>query len=260
LINHRTLPLLKIQAVIIMVALVSCRSKPEPSTATPDLADHPAPTTETNAASEEEGDPPELVTVEVTRVIVENELVVVTSEPAEEEEEPKELVVCISEEPETLYPYGLRNTSTTATHVLQGVYEASFTNRAFDYQARGLEKMPSLADDDAVLSVVLVDEGDVVVDSDGDVVTLREGVRVIDATGEEVSFEGTPLEMNQLVVSFSLKPMIWSDGTPITADDSVFSFELASDPHTPIPKNLIALDAFSSPLLGRNISRGIVRG
>jgi peptide/nickel transport system substrate-binding protein len=240
LINHRTLPLLTIQAVIIMVALVSCRSKPEPSTATPDLAEHPAPTAETNAASEEEGEPPELVTIEVTRVIVENELVVVTPEPAEEEEEPKELVVCISEEPETLYPYGLRNTSTTATHVLQGVYEASFTNREFDYQARGLEKMPSLADDDAVLSVVLVDEGDVVVDSDGDVVTLREEVRVIDATGEEVSFEGTPLEMNQLVVSFSLKPMIWSDGTPITADDSVFSFELASDPHTPIPKNLIA--------------------
>jgi peptide/nickel transport system substrate-binding protein len=223
-----------------MSVLISCRSKPESSTQTPEIAYQPTSTAAINATPEEGEEPPEPVTIEVTRVIVENELVVVTPEAVEEEEKPKELVVCISEEPETLYPYGLRNTTTTATHVLQGVYEALFTNRAFDYQARAIEKIPSLADGDAVFKVVLVNEGDVVVDADGDVVTLREGFSVIDVNGEEVVFDGTPLEMNQLVVSFSLQPMNWSDGTPITADDSVYSFELASDPHTPIPKNLIA--------------------
>lgn len=220
--------------------LISCRSKPESSAQTPEITHQPTSTAPTYATPEQGDESPEPVTIEVTRVIVENELVVVTPEAVEEEEEPKELVVCISEEPETLYPYGLRNTTTTSTHVLQGVYESLFTNRTFDYQARGIEKIPSLADGDAVFNVVLVDEGDVLVDADGDVVTLREGASVIDVNGEEVVFDGTPLEMNQLVVSFSLLPMNWSDGTPITADDSVYSFELASDPHTPIPKNLIA--------------------
>jgi peptide/nickel transport system substrate-binding protein len=42
--------------------------------------------------------------------------------------------------------------------------------------------------------------------------------------------------MDQLVVQFELQPFIWSDGTPVTADDSVYSFEVAADPLTPVPK------------------------
>jgi peptide/nickel transport system substrate-binding protein len=49
---------------------------------------------------------------------------------------------------------------------------------------------------------------------------------VLNAAGERVIFDGTPLEMSQLVVDFTLKPMVWSDGTPVSAVDSVFSFEV----------------------------------
>jgi peptide/nickel transport system substrate-binding protein len=42
--------------------------------------------------------------------------------------------------------------------------------------------------------------------------------------------------MDQMVVQFTMKPMVWSDGTPVTADDSVYSYELNGDPDTPAGK------------------------
>jgi peptide/nickel transport system substrate-binding protein len=237
--RHRTLPLLAINAALIATALISCRSKPDPATQIPPTVPQPTSTVEIGEASEDEEDPPDLVTIEVTRVVVATEVVVVTPEPIAAEPEPQELVVCIAEEPDTLYPYGFRGTATAATHVNHGIYESLITNRSFDFQARGIEKIPSLADGDAYFNNVVVNDGDSVVDVDGDVVTLRDGVRIYDLSGEETVFDGTPVVMDQMVVSFSLQPMTWSDGTPVTADDSVYSFELASDPHTPVPKNLI---------------------
>ncbi len=240
MLRHRNLPLLAIYAALIAMVLISCRSKSDLSTETPSAVPPPTETVAGGEAPDNDVETPGLVTIEVTRVVVATEVVVVTPEPIEEEPEIKELVVCISEEPETLYPYGYRNNDPYAVHVNHGIYESLITNRSFDYQARGIEKIPSLMDGDAVIDGVAVSEGDVVVDVDGDVVTLRDGVRVFDLAGEEVVFEGTPLVMNQMVVSFTLLPMIWSDGTPVSADDSVYSFELAADPHTPVPKSLIA--------------------
>jgi peptide/nickel transport system substrate-binding protein len=46
--------------------------------------------------------------------------------------------------------------------------------------------------------------------------------------------------MDQLSVTFKLKPGItWSDGSPLTAEDSVFSYSLAADPATPTAKGLL---------------------
>ena len=39
--------------------------------------------------------------------------------------------------------------------------------------------------------------------------------------------------MTQLVVDYTFRPLVWSDGTPVTAEDSVFSFEIARDRATP---------------------------
>ncbi len=238
--RHRTLPLLAINAALIASAMISCRSKPDSTTLIPPTVPQPTSTVEIGEASDDEDEPPAPVTIEVTRLVVATEVVVVTHEPIEEEPEPQELVVCISEEPETLYPYGFRSTATAATHVNHGIYESLITNRSFEFQARGIEKIPSLADGDAFFDSVVVDDGDMVVDVDGDVVALRDGVRVNNLSGEEIVYDGTPTVMSQMVVSFTLQPMTWSDGTPVTADDSVYSFELASDPHTPVPKNLVA--------------------
>ncbi|HET6444868.1 MAG TPA: ABC transporter substrate-binding protein, partial [candidate division Zixibacteria bacterium] len=196
-------------------------------------------TAQSSEISEIEEEPPSLVTIEVTRVVVATEVVIVTPEPIVVEPEPKELIVCITEEPASLYPYSLQSKSEGVLHVNHGIYESLITNRSFDYQAVGIEKIPSLADGDAVLTNVVVNDGDSVVDVDGNVVTLRDGVKIFNLSGEETVYDGSPVVMSQLEVSFSLRPLTWSDGTAVTADDSVYSFELASDPHTPVPKNLI---------------------
>jgi peptide/nickel transport system substrate-binding protein len=46
--------------------------------------------------------------------------------------------------------------------------------------------------------------------------------------------------MDQMVVNFSLRPdLTWADGTPVTADDSVYAFTLASDPNA-VVKSFLA--------------------
>ncbi len=159
----------------------------------------------------------------VTRIAEETpEAVAVT--PAPPEPEPKELVVCQAAEPDSLFLYSTRMLDKENIH--HAIYENLVTQRDYGYQAQGIEKLPSLEDGDAVLQTVTVQAGDTVLSADDEVITLAEGVEVVNAAGERVTFDGTPLEMQQLVVDFTLKPMVWSDSTPVSAADSVFSFEV----------------------------------
>ena len=172
----------------------------------------------------------EAVQVEVTRVVTEVEVVQVTTTPSAQDpptSQSKDLTVCMASEPVSLFP--ITNESISA-YFLQAIYTNDFTNLSYAYQAEGLEKLPSLADGDAVVNEVIVNSGDTVVDATGEVVTLAEGMSVIDANDETVEFMGEPIAMSQLVVDFSMKQRYWSDGTPVTAADSVYGFEIASAP------------------------------
>ena len=144
--------------------------------------------------------------------------------PGPPEPEPKELVVCQANQPDSLFLYSSYMLDKENLH--HAIYENLVTQLNYGYQAQGIEKLPSLDDGDAVLQTVTVQAGDTVLSADDEVVTLAEGVAVLDAAGERVIFDGTPLEMSQLVVDFTFKPMVWSDGTPVSAVDSVFSFEV----------------------------------
>ncbi|MCP5095052.1 MAG: hypothetical protein GY943_05835, partial [Chloroflexi bacterium] len=143
----------------------------------------------------------------------------------------KEMTICMANEPSTLFLYGDR--SLAATAVRHAIYENIITSLAYEYQARGVEKVPSLADGDAVINEVAVQLGDPVLNSSGDAVILGSGMQIITADGEFLTFTGeeeTPVMMQQMVVDFRLQPLVWSDGEPVTAVDSIFSFNLASDP------------------------------
>jgi peptide/nickel transport system substrate-binding protein len=49
--------------------------------------------------------------------------------------------------------------------------------------------------------------------------------------GDPVAYTGGDFEMDQLAVTFTMKPdLVWSDGTPLKASDSVYAFNLAADP------------------------------
>ncbi|HEX6383123.1 MAG TPA: peptide ABC transporter substrate-binding protein [Anaerolineae bacterium] len=161
--------------------------------------------------------------VEVTVVVAETSTVA--------PEATKELIICQAAEPDSLYPYG--SNMLAAQNVRHAIYENLYTELGYGYQAQGLEKLPSLADGDAVVELVDASAGDQVVDAAGEVVTLAEGVTVLAANGEEVVFDGSPLVMPQMRVDFTFKPMVWSDGTPVTATDSVYSFELAAGTNPP---------------------------
>jgi peptide/nickel transport system substrate-binding protein len=177
-------------------------------------------------------------TVEVTRVVTETVVETVTVEVETEPEPapagPKDLIVCQAQEPDTMYPYG--GSMLAARSVQHAVFTNYITNLSFGYQADGLEKLPSIADGDAVVNEVEVQPGDMVRDVTDTVVAWGEGVTVENAAGEEVAFDGNPVMMKQMVVDFTMMPTVWSDGTPVSADDSVYAYELTGDPDTPVSK------------------------
>ena len=183
-----------------------------------------------NAAVNNGGDNNAAAVNETPDVVVEDDVV----------EGPDTLVVCMGQEPDTLYTYG--GSMLSQSSVLEAVYDGPIDGRSFAYQAVILEKLPSLADGDAVIETVTVAEGDTVADTDGTPVTLEAGMVVrpsgCNAADCAISYEGGSMEMDFMVVTFSLLPgLTWSDGSPLTTADSLYAFNLAADPDTPASKD-----------------------
>jgi len=184
---------------------------------------------------------PQIVTVTVTTP-PEMVTMVVTATPSPSPiptppPEPKVLTVCLVGEPDTLYLYGSTRLA-SARHVMELLYDGPIDHLSYAYQPVILQKVPSIADGDAFTRTIRVREGARVVDADGQVLELAEGVRVrpVGCRADEcaVEFEGEPLWMERMEVAFVLREDVaWADGEPLTAADSVFAFQVASDPATP---------------------------
>ena len=194
--------------------------------AAPEIVEKTRIVTETITVS---GDP-----VEVTRVVVETAVPLPTPEEEPEEAQPKNLVVCMAQEPDTLHIYGGNMLSATAVQV--AMFETEVTTFSYDYQALGIEKLPSIEDGDAVVNTVEVNAGDLVLDAEGNPVELAEGVSVLNTDGEAVEYSGEPITMSYITADFTLKPRVWSDGEPVKASDSVYSFHLQGEPDMPAGK------------------------
>jgi peptide/nickel transport system substrate-binding protein len=202
-------------------------------------------------------DDPQVVTViatrpptEITRLVTEIVTIPITLTPsplpAPSTPAPKHLTICLLTEPQSLYwyndpPFGSASLNQTA--ILHAVYENLYTTRSYDFQAQGLIKLPQIGDDDVIWNERLVQAGDTVVDSQNRVVQLEEGTRLRNSAGQEVIFTGAPITLMQMQVRFTFQPLVWSDGEPVTAQDSVFSFKVARDPGTPGNKNQIVRTA-----------------
>jgi peptide/nickel transport system substrate-binding protein len=145
---------------------------------------------------------------------------------------PKELTICQAQEPNTLFIYG--GPSRAARNVLDAVYDGPIDSRNYTLEPVILERVPSLKEGDAELLTVFVGEGDRVVDAAGQVVELTADATVENAEGGEVIFAGDVISMTQLVVTFTLRSDVtWADGQPLDAEDSWFSYELASQVEDP---------------------------
>ncbi len=156
--------------------------------------------------------------------------------------QPTVLTICQEQEPESLYWYS--NSRRTARHILQAIYDGPIDHLEYTYQPVILEELPQLGGKDAALTKVILQTGDHAVDAANTPVTLAEGVAVRPAgcysAACAVIFTGEPVEMEQLAVTFRLREdVLWSDGTPVTADDSVYSYEIDADARTPTDKSAV---------------------
>lgn len=147
------------------------------------------------------------------------------------------LSVCLGETPNTLYPLGAPNAA--AHSVLAAIYDGPFDVVKYEYQPVILEKMPSRTDGDAQVNTITVTAGNKVLDANGNTTVLETGTRVRPAGCQRddcaIAFDGkTPISMDLMFVEFRIKPgLLWSDGTPVTAEDSVYAYTLAKDESTP---------------------------
>ncbi len=170
--------------------------------------------TEPTAATEPTAEP----TAEATAEATEEPTAEPTAEPsASGTDMDKTIIIGMTQAPDTLF--GIESQSSATTQVLEAVQPVCITTLSYDYQPVCFEKIPSLEDGDAVTETVTVDntyEGNIVIDEEliTDTTTLTES-----------------MDLDQFKVTFKLIDGItWEDGTPVTADDFVFAFQLYQDP------------------------------
>jgi peptide/nickel transport system substrate-binding protein len=150
------------------------------------------------------------------------------------------LTICLGQEPSSLYLYN--GSGRAMWSVLEAIYDGPIDTRGYESFPVILDKLPSIADGDASAQPMPLQAGDMVVDVDGRLLPLEQGVTVFPSGCTDsscvVTWDGSlPLSVDRLIATYRLKPGIkWSDGEPIMAKDSIFSFNIAANPDTPVIK------------------------
>jgi peptide/nickel transport system substrate-binding protein len=157
---------------------------------------------------------------------------------------PKTFVVCMAQEPADLNVF--TDTALVKAAVLEAVYGWGLDTRSYTYQAEGLEKVPSFSDGDAQTIEIEVTIGDTVYDAATDnVVTIAADAKIslnqADGSILVVDFAVTPTAktVKQSVTWKLMDGLVWEDGTPVTTDDVLFAWSIASSPDSPIGKYTI---------------------
>jgi peptide/nickel transport system substrate-binding protein len=143
------------------------------------------------------------------------------------------LTVCTAAIPDNLFLYSGQN-SAARSAILAMIQDELF------FEGGGiLSEIPAEGNDGLSLQPVNVEVGQTVVDAYGELVVLRTGVAVRPSGCRDSScvltWDGeSALLMDQLVLNFHLTDgLTWSDGVPVTAGDSVFSYQVARLPDAP---------------------------
>ncbi len=163
--------------------------------------------------------------------------------PTPEPPAPPTLVICLREEPESLYLYAPSSRETEA--VLSAIYDGPYDIRYFEAQPVILEKMPSLADGDARIERVSLSEGDLYLDPQTmQPARLESGMRYLppECQNQDCSqiYWTGEVWVEQMVVDFRIREDVrWSDNEALKASDSVFSFQLDAHIATPSTKYLV---------------------
>jgi peptide/nickel transport system substrate-binding protein len=177
---------------------------------------------------------------------------------------PKLINVCVLGEPDSLYLYGGSGIDATR-HVIEALYDGPVDYVDYSMQPVILEAVPSLAAGDVITRAFRADPGDVVVDTYGQVRELAAGVVVRPAGcySDEcaIPFYGGWVMMERMEATFTIKEGVaWSDGEPVTAEDSVFAYQVALDPATPVGRYVAERTAGYTAVGQRRVEWMGVRG
>jgi len=118
------------------------------------------------------------------------------------------------------------------------VSEQSYSQVDYDFQPKQLAQLPTVESGLAVVNEVEVKEGDPVVDSsgtptdaDGNLLTLKPGLKIKTSSGEEIEYTGGTVKMNQMVVTYPWREgLTWSDGQPVVKADFELAYKNDCDP------------------------------
>jgi peptide/nickel transport system substrate-binding protein len=157
--------------------------------------------------------------------------------PTPEPPPPKTLIVCLNQEPESLFLYSdaylYGDAHREANAILQAIYDGPFDIHDYEIQPVILERIPDLdSGQDVMVEEVILREGDVYLNP-GTLLpqVLAIGEPYLPSGCQDVecieNYQGGDVAAERMVVDFHLLPgLMWSDGEPLTAMDSVFSYEL----------------------------------
>jgi peptide/nickel transport system substrate-binding protein len=146
---------------------------------------------------------------------------------------PTVLSICLGREPESLFLYG--DLSESAEIIRQAIYDGPIDLVDFQFQPIILEELPSQENGLVSLNQVEVFPGQRIVDVRGNRPVLASGVefRPAGCSSSECweIYEDQPsIFLDQVSVRFLIMDDItWSDGVPVTPEDSLFSYQAAID-------------------------------
>jgi peptide/nickel transport system substrate-binding protein len=143
------------------------------------------------------------------------------------------LTICMGREPASLFLYG--DSSIVARSIRQAIYDGpvDFVNNSFSTVI--LANIPSVVNGDVSFEPINVQVGNSIVDGSGNLTILGEGTTYLPIGCEDAScgmvYSGQDaIQMEQMLVKYKLRSdILWSDGVQLTADDSVYSFEVAQN-------------------------------
>ncbi len=141
------------------------------------------------------------------------------------------IVIGFTQEPASLFTLVESGMSAVAAHLLiQGM---PFSTANYDFQPIAQTEPSTIDSGLATNSDVEVKEGDMVYDVVGNPVALAKGVKVYNAAGEIVEFDGSALIMKQIVSEIKFRPdRKWSDGEPVVPADYQLYHDIDCNPNS----------------------------
>lgn len=138
------------------------------------------------------------------------------------------ITIGVTRVPETLYT--VVDTSYAARLAAGLTGFRSYTSLNYTFAPYWVTELSTLESGLAANTDVEVSAGARVLDVHGNVVELAAGTVVTDVEGNDVAFEGSPLRVKQLVVTYIANPDLkWQDGTPVSQADFELAYKVLCD-------------------------------